>query len=171
MSTSSFLSRRLAAGLVAAPLVFGMVSAPAFAAPAPSVIFLKTHGDGGWQGYYVKNGPEFEFGAITEMNKGGFARIVVKGGAISLILTDPSWDLKANLRVPISVEIDGKTLTGTAVVMGRDIIEVPGAEMLVKDFGAGAQAIININDGDIVWTLDLHGFTAAIWDASKVYRV
>ena len=38
---------------------------------------------------------------------------------------------------------------------------------VLKGFADGAQAVVDINDGDIVWTFDLDGFTAAMSDALK----
>lgn len=111
-------------------------------------------------------------GATAKMTKGGTAAFVVKGDTLTLVLTDPDWHLKVNRRPPARVQIDGESFTGRAVVGGRDFIEIPNISMAVlKGFADGAEAVVDINDGDIVWTFDLDGFTAAMSDAMKAYKV
>lgn len=165
------LTRRVAAGLVAAQLMLGTacVSALISTAPASATTFLRSHG--AWQGFVASSDGETLVGARAEMTKGGMAAFVAHGDTLTLALTDPAWDLKVNRRPPVRVQIDGERFIGKAVVSGRDFVEIPNISMAVlKGFADGAQAVVDIDNGDIVWTFDLDGFTAAMSDALKSYK-
>ena len=169
--TASF-TRRLAVGLIAAPLVLGTVSVTALvsAAPASAFTFLHSHGAAGWQGFIPGEDGETWRGATTKMRKGGTTVLVVDGDTVSLILTNPAWDLKVDRRPPASVKVDGESFVGNAVVTHRDIIEISNISMkVIKSLADGAEAVVDIDDGDIVWTLDLHGLSAAMLEALKGY--
>jgi hypothetical protein len=166
------LTRRLAAGLIAAPLMLGTVSVSALiaAAPASAVTFLRQHGS--WTGVLPTGAGEVLTGAVAKMTEGGMALFGVKGDTLTLKLTNPAWDLKVGFRPRAYLEIDGKSFTGRAIVTSRDVIEIPDISIdVLKGFADGAQAVVDINDGDIVWTFDLDGFTAAMSDALKGYKV
>ncbi len=167
----SRLTRRLAAGLIAAPLMLGTVSVSALitAAPASAVTFLRQHGT--WQGVLPTGAGEVLTGAVAKMTKGGMALFGVKCDTLTLKLMDPAWDLKVGFHPRAHVEIDGKSFTGRAIVASRDVIEIPDISIdVLKGFADGAQAVVDVNDGDIVWTFDLDGFTAAISDAWNGYK-
>ncbi|MGB8901624.1 MAG: hypothetical protein WCC90_21325 [Methylocella sp.] len=166
------LTRRLAAGLIATQLMLGTASVSALvsAAPASAATFLSQHG--AWQGFFTADDGVTLVGARAEMTKGGTAAFVFHGDTLTLVLTDPDWDLKVNRHPPARVQIDGESFVGKAIVSGRDIVEIPNISMAVlKGFVDGAEAVVDINDGDIVWSFDLDGFTAAMSDALKSYKV
>ena len=165
----SSIVRRLAVGLAAASLMLGTVSAPASAEASGKTTILAVHGV--WKSFSSRSNRKTLLGIMTKMNKGGTTAIVTDGDTVSLILTDPSWNLKVNRRVPVRVTVDGHTLTGTAVVTSSDMIEMEDlTSNAVKELADGDEAVIDVNEGDIVWTLNLNGFTAAMGDIARLYK-
>jgi hypothetical protein len=164
------LARRFAAGLVAALLTLGTVSVSAVvsAEPTSAAILLTQHGT--WQGFSINDRGATLVGVKAEMIKGGLTAFLVKGDTLSLVLTDPNWDLRIGHRTPVRVQIDDETFIGTAIVSDHDSIEIQNVSLnVLKGFADGAKAVVNVNEGEIVWTLDLDGFTAAMSDALKRY--
>ena len=168
--TLPFLARRAAAALIAAPLMFGAVSLPGIVSAAPvSVSVHAVHG--AWQSFSLASDNGTSFGAMTKMSKGGTAAFVLDGDSVTLFLSDESWDLDADREVPLRVRIDGDTMTGTALIVTRTMVEMRGiAPEALRKLAVGAQAVIDVDDGDIVWSLDLHGFTAAMSDALRLHK-
>jgi hypothetical protein len=168
--TLSFLARRVAAGLIAAPLMLGAVSLQAFVASTPaSAAAYAVHG--AWQSFSLATSRGTLFGAMTQMSKGGTAAFIIGGDSISMVLVDPSWDFVTSREAPVRVQIDGGALTGVAIINEGNRIEMHGiTSEALKELVAGAEAVINIDHGYIVWSIDLHGFTAAMADAMKLYK-
>jgi hypothetical protein len=162
---------RVAAGLVAALLTLGAVSvsAPASAEPASAASLLKPRG--AWQGFsFTRNGAPL-LGAKIGTDKGGLIAFMTNGDTLSLVLMNPNWDLKIGHRAPVRVRIDNESFIGTAVVSDRASIEIPDVSLNVfKGFADGAKAEINVNNGDVVYKLDLGGFTAAMSDALEAQK-
>jgi hypothetical protein len=164
------LVRHAAPGLVAAQLALGTVSASAlFGAVPASAAVLAQHGL--WQGVAFRQDDRPVYGAITPMDHGGTAELVVKGDSLSLILSNPDWHFHVDLTVPVHVQIDGASYSGTGTVTRADVVEISHVSLdVLKMFVAGAKAKIDVNDGDVVWTIGLDGFTASMSDALRAYR-
>jgi hypothetical protein len=165
MITFINLARRFAASLVAAQLAFGAVSTTALvsAAPANAAVFAQ---HGFWQGIAASDG----FGARTSVGDVGTAAFIVKGSRLSIVLVDDAWSLNVGVEVPVTVTIDGEVLSGTAVATDEHTVEMSDVRMSVlKQFVDDDMAVVNVNN-DIVWTLNLYGFTAAMTDALNAYR-
>jgi hypothetical protein len=158
----------LVVGLIAAPLVLGAVSVTALisAAPASAATELRPNGTGGWQGLVPTAAGEVFTGVMIKMNQGGIAFFGVNSDTMTLKLTNPKWNLNVGVRPRFCIKIDGKCFAGKAIVTSRDVIELPDLSTeVLAGFVGGREAIVNINDGDIVWTFDLDGFMAAMSDA------
>jgi hypothetical protein len=168
MSTILFvLARRAAVGLIAAPLLLG-APLPILAAGAPATVY-EAHGT--WQSFSSQGARGPVFGVMTKMIKGGVAVLILEGDTVTMLLKDPTWDLSAEGEVPVRVDIDGAILNGAAVVSGRNLLAMPGITgKALNKLASGAEAVIDINSGEIVWSLDLHGFTAAMSDAVKLHN-
>jgi hypothetical protein len=159
------LTRRCAAGFIAAQLLIVPVATGFSAAPASAATVSAEHG--AWQGFSSGS----LVGVMTRMDSGGIAAFVVKGDSYTLLLSNPNWSLKVGARVPVSVTIDGEVFTGTAVASDTDMIEMPNVTTnVLRQFVDGAKAVVDVNDGEIVWSLDLDGFTASMADALRLYR-
>ena len=169
MTIRSTLTRRCAAGLLAAQLIVGAVSTLATAAPAVAATVLDRHD--AWQGFTTTLDGDRLFGAITRMNHGGTAAFLITGDTLSLVMTNPDWDFRDGRTVPVRLTIDGETYTGSGTVRGSDMIEMPNVNKEVMGrFIDGAEATLDVNDGDLVWTLDLHGFTQAMADVVRLVK-
>jgi hypothetical protein len=165
MSALLNFARRCATGLVTAQLAFGAVSTAALvsAAPADAAVLLQ---HGFWQGITAAGG----FGAMTSLSDGGKAAFIAKGSTLSLVLVGDGWSLNVGAEMPVTVTIDGHVLSGTAVATDAHTIEVSDVRMSVlKEFVDDDMAVINVNN-DIVWTLNLYGFSAAMTDAANSRR-
>jgi hypothetical protein len=169
MCNAKTWTRRLARGLIAGQLMLGAVSIGALATATPSHAATVLNPHGAWRGIAEIEDSAVAFGAMTEMRNGGAAAFVVKRGSLSLVLTNSDWTLKNRASIDVSVQIDGTTYSGHGVASDRQTIEIPDVSTeVLKMFVDGSQAEINVNDGDIVWTLDLTGFTAAIVEAQGI---
>jgi len=165
--TLSFFARCAAAGLIAAPLLLGAVSLPAFAAAPASVAVHAVHS--AWQSFSLATNRGTLFGAMTKMSKGGTAAFLIEGDSISMVLTDPSWDFVTSREAPVRVRIDGGSFDGTAIINSGSLIEMRDiTSKALKELYAGAEAVIDIDRGHIVWLIDLHGLTAAMADAIQL---
>ncbi len=171
MFNAQTLIRRLAGGLIAGQLILGAISIGSLASSSPSEAATVMSPHGAWQGIATTGNGQMAYGAMTKLDKGGMVAFVVKGDTLSLVLSDPSWNLRSDGSVQVRLRIDGATYTGTAVVDDRDMIEIPNvsAEVL-KMFAGGAQAVVDLGDGAAVWTLSLDGFTASMSDAVRYYQ-
>jgi len=170
--TASF-TRRLAAGLIAAPLVLGAVSVTALvcAIPAGAIATFHPVGSGGWQGFIPDEDGEALAGVLTKMSKGGVFLFGINSHTRTLKLTDPKWDYKVGDHPRVCVKIDGVCFAGRAIVTSPDVIEIPDVSKdLLDGFFDGREAIVDIDDGTIMWTLNLDGFTAAMRDVARYYK-
>ena len=171
MSNFASFARRCATGLVAAQLMFGAltVTAVVVSAPAQAATVMDQHG--AWQGFSTTIDGRRLFGAITRMDRGGTAAFLVKDGGLSLFMTDPSWRLVDGKTMAVRLTIDGQSYTGTGIARGGDMIEMADVKRdVLTMFVDGAEAQLDVNSGDYVWTLDLHGFTASMADALRLVR-
>jgi hypothetical protein len=168
--TLTSLARRAAAALIAAPLMFGAVSLPTIATAAPASVSVHAE-HGVWESFSLTSDSGVSHGVMTKMSKGGTVAVILDGDSITLYLTDPAWDLEPDQKVRVRVGVDRDTLTGTAFVASPTVIEMRGlTRRALSDFVEGANAVIDVGNGSIVWSLDLHGFTAAMSDALRLYK-
>jgi hypothetical protein len=164
MFSFSTVRRRLASGVMAGQLLFGALAIGA-ATPSEAATVLRAHG--AWHG--VVDDSTAAFGAMTEMDNGGVAMFLVKNGSLSLMLGKCCWT--ADSDIDVSVRIDGRTFEGYAQLVNRETIEVPDVSREVLDmFVDGAEGVVNVDNGRIVWTLELDGFTASMADAMQYVR-
>jgi len=165
------LAKQCATGLIAAQLLLGTaaVSTLVPVASADAATLLVPHG--AWRGMLASEAGEKGFGIFTDMEKGGSAALVVKGEDAALAFTDPSWKLKAGDKVAVRVEIDGEGFTGEAIATDATTLQVADvSDDIVLKMAHGAQAIVNLDGGRVVWTLDLDGFSSSLSDAAKAYK-
>ena len=170
MSNFASLARRCATGLVAAQMLFGAVSVTtlALAAPAHAAV-AEEHG--AWKGFTTTIDGRPVFGVMADMTKGGTTAFLAKDGGLELVITNPTWNFEPGVTVPVTLTIDGQTYTGTGTSVGKDMIEMKGiGRNILAMFVDGAEAEVDVGNGAIVWTLDLHGFTASMADALRLFQ-
>jgi hypothetical protein len=141
--TLPFLARRAAAALIVAPLMFGTVSLPVTVSAAP--VNGSVHAvHGAWQSFSLASDNGTLFGAMTKMSKGGTAAFVIGGDSVTMFLSDQSWDLDPDRKVRARVRIDSDTLTGTAMIVTRTMVEMRGiSREALRELAAGAKAVIH----------------------------
>jgi hypothetical protein len=174
--------RRVAVGLIAAPLTLGagcvaplVLATPASAcgaslAPPTSAAIMPQRG-AGWRGFYIASDGANLVGARTAMNRGGSLTLVASDDATSLILSDPRWNLRVGRSAPVRLEVDGNFFTGSGTASCPDSFEIPNVALKsLKKLAVGAKAIINVDNGRIIWIFDLDGLAAAITDATQRYE-
>ncbi|MCW6512196.1 hypothetical protein [Lichenifustis flavocetrariae] len=160
-------SRRSLPALVAAPMIFGVVTLSALASPASADTSVFPRHDY-WRGFAVTANGHSVFGVATEMTHGGTVVFQVSKTG-QFILTNPEWDLTVGNRQPVRMRVGGTDYTAAAIARSPTEVEVVDMAPDTLDLSDTMPVTIDVGNGNVHWTLDLKGFDAAMQDAVRAF--
>ena len=153
--------KRAAAGLmVASAIAFAGSSAQA------EINRISQHGywetvSGSLDGYPVT-------GAMTKMNDGSVAAVLITRGDVTFRLSGKTWNLDTGEDVRVRVVIDGSGFKGRARAINDQDLEVTDLKMeFIQALIDGRKAYVEVNGER--WQLNLTGITASLKEAVALY--
>jgi hypothetical protein len=157
---------RALSGFIFAQLIIGAVSSFAWGAAVPAAAAAPL----GWETVHAEGDDGMFVGARSRTESDGEFVFATDGTRFSIVFGNENWHLGRQSRfVPVSIKVDNVCFDGEAVVADRGGIVADVTPELLKAFADGSTATIDINRGDVVWTLDLHGFSAAMLKARNYF--
>jgi hypothetical protein len=134
-------------------------------ASAAEITQAVTHGV--WHGFFAH---DVGFGIETKTGDGGTVALVVKGQAVSLMMTSSDWRMTVGKTLPIRMKIDGESVATEALVVQGGMIAIKDvANDVVLRLARGEKVTFNIGSNGLVWNLSLNGFSETLTDTVKAY--
>jgi hypothetical protein len=141
--------------------VVALVGAMACTTASAAWRTIRSHGY--WESIVAELDGDIITGALTKMDNGATAAILIRGEDINLRLSG-DWDLETGDRARVSIVVDGTTYRGKAKAINDSEYEVQDLTFeFVKAVMDARTAVIVIDDTR--WTLKLRGVTASLRDA------